>query len=237
MRTDDVPPAAEHGDGTEVIGRQATLLQARRKFIQGSVGVSAFIATLANRSAFASGGGVGDWVSFQTQQICSVNPSHGGLTNTASSGTCYHCDHYSCNKSNWTGCSTSDTFTKYGWTPTVSSCGFSDDTFWNHLNACYNSGSDSQGSYYNIGKYGQGTAQYNACWFACGFVNAACYPSSFGYTCTQFAAACTAAFNTPNCTGGGTNLSNQICSVITSICSQSPIGKIHQSTYGNTWCW
>jgi hypothetical protein len=231
MRTDDVPPTVPQDDGTDTVGRHAPLLQARRKFIQGSVGVSAFVATLANRPAFANDG----WASVVVQNVCSVVASHQLSLNTKT-GSCYHPDYHSCNQNHWVGCSPTTKFSNYGWTPTVATCGFSNDTFWNKYKACYTSTGTGKNIVY---KFNGSASQINACWFACAFVNASISPSNLGYTCSQLAAACTAAFQTPNCSGGTSSIATQLCSVIKSICTQGSVtGGINYSTYsGNPWCW
>lgn len=213
-------------DGVASPPQSSGLLQARRKFLTGSVAISGFAATLASRPALANGGNQ-NWVYGEVQAVCSVHASH-PISLTGCSG--YHTDYFSCNTSNWGGWShTSQKFSSCGWTPTVATCGFSDTYLWDCINACY-TGSASKGYTYK-GSSSQSTL--NAAWIACGFVNANCNPSGFGLTYTQFASACKSAFSTPNCSG--TVIATQICSFIQSNCKTGSIGMISKNSYPH-WC-
>jgi hypothetical protein len=208
------------------------LLQGRRKFLAGSVGITGAVATLASRPAWAGGGG--NWMSASVQLACSVHASH-LITPTSCSG--YHCDYFACSQANWkNGWFPSQTFSSCGWTPSYSVCGFTDGSLWSYINSCYNYG-------YNKYTLNSGATYINACWIACGFLNANCNSGAFGYDVPGFAAACNTAFSTPNCSQS--SIVTQICTFLKNHCTNGAIGPIPQNPYKNgytnpyhqSWCW
>ena len=220
----------DHPERNEPVRRSqpAMLLHARRQFLTGSLAVSGFAATLASRSARAGGnnGNGGNWVYQEVQAVCSAQASQ-TYTPPPTSGC--HVDYFSCNKGNWGGWNyKTQKFSTCGWTPPAN-CGFSDGTLWNYINSCY--GGSQWGGYSFTGSSSQNTV--NACWIACGFINANCNPSGFGMTCSQFAGACKTAFGTQNC--DGQLIATQLCSFLKQHCTQNYIGTI-QHNYYNNWC-
>jgi hypothetical protein len=218
----------DHPERNEPVQRTqpAMLLHARRQFLTGSLAVSGFAATLASRPARA-GGTYGNWVYQEVAAVCSA---HASQTITPPSTSGCHVDFYTCNKSNWGGWDyKTQKFSGCGWTPPAT-CGFSDGVLWNYISACY-SGSQWSGYSYN-GSASQNTV--NACWIACGFINAKCNPTGFGMSYTDFANACHTAFSTPNC--DGQLIATQLCSFLKQHCTQNYVGTIRHSNYSN-WCW
>jgi hypothetical protein len=211
---------AHHGSG---------LLADRRKFLIGSVGLSAFAATLASRPAFAGqsqNGGCGPLTA-----LCS--PTHSGTQKTASC-VGYHCDYWCTNKSAWpVDCRTplSSCF------PGISFTGC-DQTFQQALCSAYTQSSQHGGHYgyysmtnfsnqWGSGYYQKSGAYYNymttcnttniACWLAAGYCNAASpyTNNSFCYDKKSFVNACATALQS-RCYS---NVEHIICQTVSSVCN------------------
>jgi hypothetical protein len=228
--------------------RKGELLHARRKVLIGSVGLSAFAATLASRPAFAgqTNGGVGPLTA-----LCS--PTHSGTQQTS---TCvgHHADYWCTNKSAWPiDCRTrlSSCF------PGISFTGC-DQTFQQALCSAYQQSSQGGGGGWGGGGWGGGGGHYSystssysmnnfsqqwgsgyyqqsgsyynymtvcntnniACWLAVGYCNAAS-PStnqSFCYDTKSFVNACATAFQS-KCYA---NVEQIICQTVSSSC---PVGR------------
>jgi hypothetical protein len=219
------------GEGEYCQHRGGGLLEGRRKFLIGSVGLSAFTATLASRPAFAGQdkGGCGPLTA-----LCS--PTHSGTQKT-SSCVGYHADYWCTNKSSWPiDCRTplSSCF------PGISFTGC-DQTFQQALCSAYKQssqrwGGGGGGGYYSMtsfssqwgsGYYQKSGTYYNymttcdtsniACWLAAGYCNAAS-PLTNQYFCydkKSFVNACTTAFQS-KCYS---NVEHIICQTVSSSCN------------------
>jgi hypothetical protein len=212
------------------------LLEARRKFLVGTIGFSAFAATLASRPAFANtgGGGCGPITA-----LCS--PTHSG-SQRVSTCTGAHCDYWCDQRTRWPVDCNSATFSSCGFHPT-SDCNFSGSTKlkdalcsaygqtsqpsgWNQHNGSYGSYGFQNSNYSN---YKGGWWQYQsscdtnnlAAWIACGLLNSispeTC--SGFGYDKDSFNAACQTALHSknPQCY---TSIHVALCATISSVCTQ-----------------
>lgn len=183
------------------------LLGARRRFLIGSAGLSAFAATLTARRASAwSGGGCGP-----VTALCS--PTHSNI-NQAASCVGNHCDHYCNNVGYWNAwsyknSSAGQTFSQCGWS-SPSGCSVNASTrLCDALSACYTeSGSGSHA------RYTFSTGSISA-WLACGLLNCNEPCSTWYYTTSSFISACQSVYNN-KC--GGTPES-QLTSLLASICT------------------
>lgn len=217
---------AEHqGEGPSAA---SSLLAARRQLLIGTIGFSAFAATLASRPAFAhtGGGGCGPITA-----LCS--PTHSG-SHSVSGCTGYHADYWCSDKNRWPVNCHSATFSSCGFQPPPG-CNFSGGTrLRDAICSAYRQGSQPRNwsqTYNSSGQqnYSGGWWTYNsasdtnnlACWIACGLLNASSPQTyaSFGYDRDGFIAACKTALNSknPECY---TNIHTALCATISSVCTQ-----------------
>jgi hypothetical protein len=218
-----MPSAAEARTGQTL--QAGGLLQARRRFLVGSVGVSAFAATLASRPAFAGGGGGCGPIT----ALCS--PTHSGSQHGGQGCVGQHCDYWCSERTRWPVDCNSATFSSCGFEPPPG-CNFSGSvTLKNAICSAYLPSSTPTGrnqaqvaSNYSGGwwSYSSGCNTSNLqCWIACGLLNAispeTC--SGFGYNQNGFIEACTTALKSrnPECY---TNIQVGLCATISSICTQ-----------------
>lgn len=194
---------------------QGELLKGRRTFLTGSLGITAFAATLHTRRAFAGNGNSGqcNWISCDVQTACSPHPS---ATQVREGCTAYHCDHYCFNTNNWP-CNVNTTFAECGFTPPTG-CGVSGSSrLVDCLTPAYQQ--NGQNKYcYNTACNTSGSSQALGCWFATGCLNALTSPSQFGYTCRQFSEACQAAYSQAGHYCSTTTIGSILCKSISSSC-------------------
>lgn len=238
-RTSSVTPGQELQDGICTCGEadgcaddRGGLLHRRRKFLIGSLGLSAFAATLASRPAFAGntgGGGAGPLTA-----LCS--PTHSGTQQT---NTCigYHCDYWSTYKSTWpvdchttlSSCFPGVSFTGCNQTFQQALCSaYTQSTQGGYGSGGYGGYSETGGSYQWGSGYYQKSGTYFkyksvcdltniAAWLAAGYCNAAS-PStrgSFGYDAKSFVSACSTALKS-KCYSG---IENIVCQTVSSSCT------------------
>jgi hypothetical protein len=248
---DDLLPAGrrilENGVETLVPRSRAGVLHARRRFLVGSVGFSAFAATLASRPAFAGDGGGGCG---PITALCS--PTHSGSHQKVSC-TGYHCDYWCTNKTRWpVNCDTA-TFSSCGFEPPPG-CNFSGgdklkdaicsaylpNSGQNNWNQTYGRQNNFNQQYGSQGKNGGGSNysggwwSYNSgcdtdnlqCWIACGLLNAISPETcgAFGYDKDSFNNACQTVLNYKN-SECYTDIHVALCATISSICTQ------HRNSY------
>jgi hypothetical protein len=238
---DKAPPASE----------SAGLLAARRHFLAGSIGISAFAATLSSRRAYAwSGGGHGC-----VTELCSPNHSHGSKSSSVCVGN--HCDHYCQNAmpSNWAGFKCSEaTFGSCGWGISPAGCSVvPSQRLCDALNNCYQQapqqsyygfygyqGSQSESCNNNVQQYQQWGQQDSPCglwvyqsscnssqagycgWLAACLLNCLSPGASWYYDCPSLISACQRVYDS-KCVA---NCEPVLCSLFSSICpnNQKPEG-------------
>jgi hypothetical protein len=222
MRQDEHLPNSEEGTAAESRPR---LLDARRKFLIGSFGLTTFAATLRSRPAFASG--QGNWASWAQQQACSPNPSSPLTRNFPSS---LHCDHFTGHTSNWGSWGSNwehQTFSECGWTP-PNGYGLSGSTT---LVGCLTPSYSTSGSRHVYQTHNNTNL---GCWLSVGFLCASVDGANFGYTVSEFGQACTSVLNTPSCSTQ--TISTWLCTALTSICTNGYQGSTGVSG-GQGSCW
>jgi hypothetical protein len=223
MRQDEHLPNRDEAAAPAV---RPGLLDGRRKILIGSVGLTAFAATLHARRAFANG--QGNFMSFAQQQACSPHPSS-PLTNHLP--TSYHCDYWTGAINNWQGTWASNwqtwNFTDCGWSP-PSGYGISGgQTLTGSLTGAY-APSSGRHVYQTSNNHNLG------CWIACGFLCAHADATGFQYTVAEFATACTNVLRTSNCSTQ--TISTYVCAALTAICTNGYQGS-HGVQGGQGTCW
>jgi hypothetical protein len=243
---------SDGGEQNPIPVRPSQLLEARRRFLAGAVGVAAFSATLSSRRALAGGTGTGCG---PITAICS--PTHSNVSN-GKTCTGNHTVHYCGNTSNWnTNCKTA-TFSSCGFRSSPSGYWSSGSTLYSQLNNCYNQASTQQ-TYNWWNTYGPqscngynpwgssgwmengcGVYLYNSScntsasavggWIACGLLNCLEQPAGWIYTTSSFVAACQNVY-TFHCGGSPDTL---LCGVLSSICTNN---KAPQGCGGTKTLW
>jgi len=246
------------GDPTPPAVESAGVLAARRHFLAGSIGISAFAATLSSRRAYAwSGGGCGP-----VTALCSPTHSH-----TVNAPVCVgnHCDHYCQNAqpTNWGGYECNNTtFANCGWTISPTGCSITPGTrLCDALNTCYSQ--VQQNSYYgvygfqqeqnscNVNQWGQWGQENSPCgcyvyqtscnnsqagfhgWLACCLLNCLHPTTGWYYDCPTFVSACQRVYDS-RCVA---NPEPVLCGLFSSICTtnRKPEGCGGTTCLWNNW--
>lgn len=242
-RNVEMDPTGQNAQDQE-LRETSSLLDARRKFLTGSLSMTAFAATLSSRKAYAwNGGGHGP-----ITDLCSPQHSH---VSGGKSCVGYHQDKFCQDISQWGGLSCkSHTFAACGWS-SPSGCSInSSQRLSDAFNTCYKqqSGQSWSGQNCNMSQWSKwdtpdspcGVFQYDsscdasskgvAGWVACGLINCQNPGPSWYYSADSFISACQRVYQS-KCVG---NPDQVLCQLLSSLCSS---GRRSQGCGGSSSVW